>query len=281
MIAGVVGLGLIGGSMAKAIKERTGHRALGLDQDAAVQARALTEGTIDGGLNGSNLGECDLLLLALYPHAAVEYLCANAPAIKKGAVVVDLCGVKRFVCQKALPLAREYGFYFVGGHPMAGREKSGYGASGAGLFSNASMLLAPGNAPEDVCGELADFFLSLGFGSVHRTEAEEHDGVIAYTSQLAHVLSNAYVKSPRALQYKAFSGGSFQDLTRVATLNEAMWTELFLLNRDFLIQEIDGLCGRLAAYGDALRAGDAEALHALLREGCEWKARISWEGGER
>lgn len=281
MKIGIVGLGLMGGSMAKAIKGRTGHSVLGLDQDAAVQARALAEGMLDGGLDDSSLGECGLVLLALYPHAAVEYLRANAPAIRKGAVVVDLCGVKRFVCQEALPLALEHGFYFVGGHPMAGREKSGYEASQESLFSNASMLLAPGNAPEDLCKALTDFFLSLGFGSVYKTEAGEHDGVIAYTSQLAHVLSNAYVKSPKALQYKAFSGGSFQDLTRVATLNETMWTELFLLNRDFLIQEIDGLCSRLAAYADALRAEDAEALHSLLREGCEWKTSILRQGGEQ
>lgn len=275
MEIGIVGLGLIGGSMAKAIRAHTGHRVLGYDRDAAAQAQALADGVIDGALDERTLGACRLLLLALYPTATVDFVARHAEHIGMQARVVDLCGVKRYVCDAINPIADRCGFYFVGGHPMAGRERSGYGASSASLYQGASMLLTPREeTPDDVLSELEEFFLTLGFGTVSCTDAAEHDSMIAYTSQLAHVLSNAYVKSPRALRHKQFSGGSFQDLTRVATLNEIMWSELFLHNRDPLIEEIDALCARLSAYGDALRANDEISLRALLREGCEWKERI-------
>lgn len=275
MEIGIVGLGLIGGSMAKAIRAHAGHRVLGYDCDAAAQAQALADGVIDEELDERALGACRLLLLALYPSAAVDYVTRHAEHIGAHARVVDLCGVKRYVCDAVNPIADRCGFYFVGGHPMAGKERSGYVASSASLYQGASMLLTPSETtPSEVLEELEEFFLTLGFGTVSRTGAAEHDSMIAYTSQLAHVLSNAYVKSPRALRHKQFSGGSFQDLTRVATLNEIMWTELFLHNKDPLIQEIDALCVRLSAYADALRANDETGLRALLREGCEWKERI-------
>lgn len=276
MEIGIVGLGLIGGSMAKAIQAHTDHRVFGYDRDTAAQAQALDDGAIDGVLDERTLRSCRLLLLALYPSATVDFVTQNAEHIGAQTRVVDLCGVKRYVCDAINPIADRCGFYFVGGHPMAGRERSGYGVSSASLYQGASMLLTPGEkTPNDVLDELEQFFLTLGFGTVSRTEAEEHDSMIAYTSQLAHVLSNAYVKSPRALRHKQFSGGSFQDLTRVATLNETMWSELFLHNRDHLIEEIDALCARLSAYGDALRASDETSLRALLREGCQWKERIA------
>lgn len=295
MIIGIVGLGLIGGSMAKAIKEFTDHTVLGLDQDPKTQARALAEGALDGPLGEETLSQCQVLLLALYPQATIDFLMQHAGKIVKGAWVVDLCGVKEPVCRAITPLSNRHGFHFVGGHPMAGRERSGYGAAEARLFCGASMLLtpvesatgelapaesAPGepelveSAPASLRQGLEAFFLSLGFRIVHFTGAAEHDRIIAYTSQLAHVLSNAYVKSPAALQYENFAGGSFQDLTRVATLNVEMWTELFFLNRENLIREIDGLCSRLAAYGDALKQQNTAAMAALLQEGCDWKAKI-------
>lgn len=282
MTVGIVGLGLIGGSMAQAVKAFTGHRVYGLDRDGAVLERALAEGVLDGELNREALERCDVLLLALYPKAAVEYVARHGEHIPAGACVVDLCGVKRAVWEGIGPMAAQRGFCYVGGHPMAGRELSGYGAAKAELFAGASMLLCPreGETPETMA-MLKEFFRALGFARVSLTTPREHDRIIAYTSQLAHVLSNAYVKSPSALDSGRFSGGSFQDLTRVARLNVPMWTELFLLNRDLLAQEIDGLCGRLSAYGDALRAQDGERLAALLQEGCDWKARIGQgEGGK-
>ncbi|MDR1628897.1 MAG: prephenate dehydrogenase [Oscillospiraceae bacterium] len=274
MVVGVVGLGLIGGSMAQAVRANTSHTVLGMDQNAQVEAEALQSKVLDGILNEETLPNCDFLLLALYPQVAVAYMETHAASLKKGACVVDLCGVKRVVSDALVPLSLTHGFHFIGGHPMAGREKSGYAAANPDLFQGASMILTPHDkTPADVLTRTEAFFQALGFGGIRITDEETHDRMIAYTSQLAHVLSNAYIKSPQALRHKGFSAGSFQDLTRVATLNADMWTQLFLDNRDFLTEEIDALCERLAAYSEALKAQDKKALHALLQEGSDWKAK--------
>ena len=276
MEIGIVGLGLIGASMAQAVKRFTPHRVWGAELARDVLQRALEEQAVDGMLDEQRLGDCDLLLLALYPQAAVDWITARADKLKKDACVVDLCGVKRYVCGALEPLASKYSFFFVGGHPMAGREVSGYGAASAELFLGASMILTPGaETPRARLAQLEAFFASLGFSGVQYASSDEHDRIIAYTSQLAHVLSSAYVKSPSALSYRGFSAGSFRDMTRVAALNETMWTELFLRNRDHLADEIESLCARLAEYGQALRAENAEELCCLLREGRERKKQLS------
>ena len=266
LTVGIVGLGLIGGSMAKAAHS-CGHRVLGCDKAPEVMAQALAEGVLAGELTESALGECDLLLLALYPQAAVEHLTRWAPAVGRQCVVIDLCGVKRAVCGPLEQLARQHGFLYLGGHPMAGMEKSGYGVSRGDLFQKASMILTPApDFPAPVLERVENWFLSLGFGRVQRSTPEEHDRIIALTSQLAHVISCAYIGSPTALGFLGFSAGSFQDMTRVARLNETMWTELFLENRDYLAQEIDSLAQRLAEYGGAVGQGDREALYSLLQQ---------------
>ena len=266
LTVGIVGLGLIGGSMAK-VAHSCGHRVLGCDKAPEVMAHALAEGVLAGELTESALGECDLLLLALYPQAAVEHLTRWAPAVGRQCVVIDLCGVKRAVCGPLEQLARQHGFLYLGGHPMAGMEKSGYGVSRGDLFQKASMILTPApDFPAPVLERVENWFLSLGFGRVQRSTPEEHDRIIALTSQLAHVISCAYIGSPTALGFLGFSAGSFQDMTRVARLNETMWTELFLENRDYLAQEIDSLAQRLAEYGRAVGQGDREALYSLLQQ---------------
>ena len=266
LTVGIVGLGLIGGSMAKAAHS-CGHRVLGCDKAPEVMAQALAEGVLAGELTESALGECDLLLLALYPQAAVEHLTRWAPAVGRQCVVIDLCGVKRAVCGPLEQLARQHGFLYLGGHPMAGMEKSGYGVSRGDLFQKASMILTPApDFPAPVLERVENWFLSLGFGRVQRSTPEEHDRIIALTSQLAHVISCAYIGSPTALGFLGFSAGSFQDMTRVARLNETMWTELLLENRDYLAQEIDSLAQRLAEYGRAVGQGDREALYSLLQQ---------------
>ncbi len=275
MTIGIVGLGLIGGSLARAVRANTPYRLLGMDADSTTEQTALSERVINALLRPDNLPECDLVILALYPGASVDYLTAHASRIKKGACVVDVCGVKRRVCEALVPLSLSHGFNFVGGHPMAGRELSGYAAGKADLFRGASMLLIPhADTPRPVLTLLEDFFIKLGFGQIKHTDAATHDRIIAYTSQLAHVLSNAYVKSPQALLSRGFTGGSFQDLTRVATLNPDMWTELFFENEDYLLEEIEALCQRLSAYAEALRSADAPRLRTLLKEGSDWKAKI-------
>ena len=263
----IAGMGLIGGSFAKAIKKYTNHNVFVWNRTAATAEKAVSEGAADGLLDNDTLGGCDLVILCLYPELTIEWVKERAPYINKGAVVTDTCGVKRVICDALEPVAENYGFTFIGGHPMAGRELSGYEASLPELFQGASMILTTPQAPE-IWKNLAD---ELGFAGVKCTTPEEHDRMIAFTSQLAHIVSGAYVKSPNALNHKGFSAGSFKDLTRVAYLNENMWTELFLDNRDMLEFEISNIIKELEKYRDALEKGDAEELKAILKEGRERK----------
>lgn len=267
MRAAVIGLGLIGASLAKALKN-CGYEIYGYDISEEVCRRAAEEGLISEKAEKEKLSECQLLFIALYPGDVLEFLSANAVYISRGALAVDCAGVKRAVCAGAEKIARENGFIFIGGHPMAGREHSGYAFSDGGLFKGASMLLTP---PEDMDGgiieKLKELFISLGFKRVVLTTPEKHDRIIAYTSQLAHIVSSAYIKSPTALEQSGFSAGSFKDMTRVARLNERMWTELFMDNRDNLIEEIEILQRHLEEYRAALLGGEQARLHSLLKEG--------------
>lgn len=269
---GIVGLGLIGGSMAKAIKFHTDHQVLGADLDQDTMALAFASGAIDGELDGTSLSGCDLLLLALPPEALIAWAEANAPKIAKTAVVVDLCGVKRLIVDALRPLSQQYGFAYVGGHPMAGKERGGFKHATALLFSGASMILTPDERIEaPLLERLKAFFLSLGFGTVTYATPQEHDRIISYTSQLCHITSSAFVKSPTAQTHMGFSAGSFRDMTRVAYLDEAMWTQLFLADADYLTGELDTLIAHLQEYRDAIGEGDRERLRSLLREGRELK----------
>ncbi len=279
----VVGLGLIGGSFARAIKEFTDARVLGFDRDESVLLAAKTDGTIDAIADDTSLSECDLTLIALYPGATLSFIRENATAFKKGSIVCDTCGVKRVICDSAFAVAKENDFHFVGTHPMAGTQFSGFAHSRATMFKNAPMLLLSAeNEDLTLLGELHDFFAALGFSTIRFTTPEEHDRMIAYTSQLAHVVSNAYVRSTTAQNHKGFSAGSYRDLTRVARMNTDMWTQLFLDNRDFLADEIDTLIQSLTKYRDLIRAGDAEALRSELDVGCELKKRAERiEQGEK
>ena len=267
MRAAVIGLGLIGASFAKALK-KCGHELYGYDISSEVCHTAMSEGVIDGMAEGDNLRACEILIVALYPEDTLKFLSDNASDIKKGGIVVDCAGVKRAVCRKAHEIAADNGFIFVGGHPMAGKESSGYKSSDAGLFRGASMLLVPfGKIDGSVVDGLKKLFLSVGFAQIKLTTPEEHDRIIAYTSQLAHIVSSAYIKSDTALMHKGFSAGSFKDMTRVAYLNEKMWTELFMDNRDNLINELITLEKHLEEYRKALAESDREGLKELLKEG--------------
>ncbi len=269
---GIVGLGLIGGSMAKAVKFHTDHTVYGADLDPDTLALAFASGAIDNVLDAGTLGECDLVLAALPPRALMDWARENAPRISKSACLVDLCGVKRVIAEALCPLAEEYGFSYVGGHPMAGKEHGGFKNSTALLFAGASMILTPGEtADAPLLERLKAFFLSLGFASITYSTPAEHDRIISYTSQLCHITSSAFVKSPTAQTHMGFSAGSFRDMTRVAYLDEAMWTQLFLADADFLTGELDTLIGHLSEYRDAIASGDAEALRRLLKEGRELK----------
>lgn len=275
--AGIVGLGLIGGSFARGYAQ-AGVRVLAWDPDEDVMVAA-SMGTVAGELNDETLGECDIIVLACYPEACIEWLEAHAQALADatdteaimGPVVIDTVGIKGIVCERAFNLARENGFYFVGAHPMAGTQFSGYAHSRADLFEGAPLVLVPPAVDDflklELLSQVREMVRPLGFGKFSVTSAEEHDHVIAFTSQLAHVVSNAYVKSPTAQEHHGFSAGSYRDLTRVAHLNASMWAELMTDNAQYLSQELTYLIDSLAAYRDALEKKDEEQLEELLAEG--------------
>lgn len=275
MKIGIVGLGLIGGSIAKALKYNTEHTVLGMDTDRGVLLKAKLLGAVDEELLPADLHTCDLVITALYPQATLQFVTEHAKDFKPGAVVMDCCGVKRVICEPLMACAKENGFAFYGAHPMAGLHFSGFAYSDVTMFENASMiLLPPTDADINDMELLKKLFLTIGFTNIQITSPEEHDRIIAYTSQLAHVVSNAYVKSPEAKVHNGFSAGSYKDLTRVAKLNADMWTELFLDNADNLGKELDSLIANLQQYSDALKSGDAQTLHALLQAGSVRKEQI-------
>lgn len=278
MKIGIIGLGLIGGSMAKAIRLNTDHYVLGMDIDPTIVTKAKIIEAINEELTEENIGKCDMIISALYPDATIETVKKYAHLIKKGAYLIDCGGVKEKVCDSIIKIAKKNSFIFVGGHPMAGIEKIGFKYSNADIFKEASMILTPDNSVkiEDLAN-IKIFFLSIGFGKITVKSAKEHDKIIAYTSQLAHVLSNAYVKSETAKEHKGLSAGSFKDLTRVAYLNETMWTELFLENKNNLITEISTLIDNLTEYKTALENNDADGLKELLKNGRELKEALDNE----
>lgn len=270
-IVGVVGLGLIGGSVAKAYKA-AGFTVYGVDKDPKIQGFAKLAGVIDEELTGQNLSSCDLVFLTAYPGAVIEYVEKNKDLFNKEGLVMDCCGVKKSVCDACFAVAREAGFTFVGGHPMAGTERSGIKVSRADLFKGASMVVVP-PVFDDIrlLARVKEALKPLGFGRFKITHADHHDQMIAYTSQLSHIASNAFVKSPSALEEEGYSGGSFRDLTRVAYLNETMWAELCIYNEDALLSELDILIDSLVEYRKAIADGDRDTLEQLFRDGRERK----------
>jgi len=275
MNVGIAGLGLIGGSLAKAYKLDGKSVVYGYDIGDGVVGFAQIAEAIDGELNEENIGNCDLILIALYPAAAIEYLKIIAHLISPKAFVIDCCGTKREVCSECFELANQYGFTFVGGHPMAGTQFSGFKNSKATLFKGASTIIVPPVYDDMALLEhIKELLEPAGFGHITVSTPEKHDEMIAFTSQMAHLVSNAYIKSPTAGAHKGFSAGSYKDLTRVAWLNEEMWTQLFLENGDNLIKELDFLMASLAQYRSALVDSDSERLRDLLAEGRKRKEAV-------
>ncbi|MCI9408324.1 MAG: prephenate dehydrogenase [Oscillospiraceae bacterium] len=266
MIITAVGLGLIGGSMCKAIKKHTNHTVYGIDVNKETIAMAVSQNAIDS--ETDDLGLADITIVSLYPTDAIDYITANAYKFKEGSIVIDTCGIKKAVVDSVTPLLEKYGVTFIGAHPMAGREFSGFEYSLDNLFDEASFIITPTDSvPQAKLNLLEDFAYSMHFKKVVFASPEEHDQIIAFTSQLAHVVSNAYIKSPTHRKQLGFSAGSFQDLTRVAKLNEVMWTPLFMLNKEPLCFEIDYIIDRLTEYRDAMQNGDSDRLCELLKEG--------------
>lgn len=274
---GIVCLGLMGGSFARA-EHLAGHEVYAWNRTRSTLDFAMID-TVDGELTDQTIPTCELLILSGYPAMTIQWLQQNADLISPGAIVIDTVGVKRAICEACFPIAEGRPWYFIGCHPMAGTQYSGYAHSRANMFHNAPMVVVPPDSLQglerlDVLDRLERLLSPCGFGAFTVTTAENHDAVIAFTSQLAHVVSNAYVKSPQAKTHKGFSAGSYKDLTRVARLNATMWTELFLDDADFLSREIGTLIQNLQQYKDAIDERDADRLHELLADGDRRKREV-------
>lgn len=272
---GIIGLGLIGGSFAKAIKARTEHNVLGYDINTATCEKALEEKSIDGILQDP--ANCDLLIVALFPQASIEYILSNIGSMKENTIVMDICGMKKPIADRVAQTCKAHKVEFIGGHPMAGKACWGYDYSTPEMFQNSSMILTPIFTDSWAVEVVQDLCKSLGFTRIVFTDPSSHDKMIGYTSQLAHILSSAYIKNPLCMNYKGYTGGSFQDLTRVAKLNPAMWSELFLMNRENLLEDLDILIASLTDYREAIAAEDNERLSELLAEGTAIKEKLMEE----
>lgn len=274
MNVGILGLGLIGGSLARAYAKDS-HKVYVWDADSSILDFAKLAGVAHDTLNEITIPSCDLILLAIYAQGAVRWLEENAKYIKKSAIVIDCCGIKKTVCQKCFPIAASYGFTFIGGHPMAGSHYSGFKYSRSNLFQGAPMVLVPPRFDDPELLQQAENLLTpCRFGSFSVTTAEAHDKMIAFTSQMPHIISNGYIKSPTAIQHKGFSAGSYKDLTRVAWLNPQMWSELFLSNKENVLYELDTFITALEKYKKALVEENESELIALLDEGRKLKQEV-------
>lgn len=272
MNVGIIGLGLIGGSLGRTIVNRTSDKVFALD----ISRKAMLDGRLLSAyhdeLSKDNIGQMDIVFFSLYPNALESALFEYCPLFKDGCIVCDCCGNKRRVVKQMKELSKKFpNLEFISTHPMAGREFSGVSHSTATLFDRASMILVPVKANLHTTAFIKQYALSIGFGTVVITTAEKHDEIIAFTSQLAHLVSSSYIKSQTAAQFMGFSAGSFRDMTRVARLSPEMWSQLTIDNADFLVNEIDSIVNSLVEYKDALKNKDVDKMKQLLADGNEKK----------
>ena len=274
MIVGILGLGLIGGSLARAYS-KNGHTVYAAEKDESMLTFAQLAGAVHDKLDIDTIPCCDLILPAIYTGGSVSWLEENAQYIRKDALVIDCCGIKKAICECGFSLAKQYGFTFIGGHPMAGSHFSGFKYSRSNLFQGAPMVLVPPRFDDPMMLERAkEALLPCNFGSFSVTTADAHDKMIAFTSQMPHIVSNAYIKSPTAKTHKGFSAGSYKDLTRVAWLNPQMWAELFLSNKENILEELTFYINSLTEYKNAIEANDETALIKILDEGRKRKEEV-------
>lgn len=274
MIIAVVGMGIIGGSFCKAIKKYTDHYVIGMNRTKSTLERAYSDGCIDEIGDKNSLSKADIVILAIYPEAAIEFVSNYGSYIKKGAIVTDSAGIKSEICPKLKELSDKFDFVFVGSHPMAGKETNGYDSADAELYKGASYIIVPCGADDKSVKTLADLALEIKFGMIKITDPEEHDRMIAFTSQLPHVLACSYVLSPCCINHKGFSAGSYKDVSRVANINAKLWSELFLENREPLIGELDTLIDNIHSITDAIKQGDKKRIEALLEKAHKTKEAL-------
>lgn len=267
----VSGMGLIGGSFCKALKKYTNHTVIGYDINSDIEKLAVSENSIDRIFNGDYSG-IDVIIVCMYPEITEQYFYSTVPRMEKNTLITDVCGIKGEMSERLHKLTRQYGISYIPIHPMAGKEVGGYSNSTADLYIRANMVITPfSDSDGNKVGMLSRLSENIGFRKIVVTTPQEHDSMIAYTSQLAHIVSSAYVKSPSLEKECGFSGGSFQDMTRIATMNEDMWTSLFMQNRKNLENELSILIQNLEKYRKALEENDSRTMKKLIREGSDLK----------
>lgn len=250
----VVGMGLIGGSLLKAAR-KAGYETLGLHHS-----------------DPADLSDTDIIFVALPPKSIAPWIEAHEGGFKPGAILTDVCGVKRPVFESFREQAMKAGWTFIPAHPMAGKEVAGFANADEDLFRDASIILTPypfmGRGPLD---KLCPVLKNLGFTTIVSTTPDHHDRMIAYTSQLCHVISGAYIQDALAPETPGYTAGSFADMSRVATMDAETWSDLFLENRDHLLAATKGFAGRVEEFARLLEAGDKAGLMAWIRTGADAK----------
>ncbi len=265
----IVGLGLIGGSYAKALRNLRARKILGMDISHGIARACLNANMIDEVVeaDGSNLKEADVIICSVYPEAVMGFVRQNVQNFAEGMLMTDATGVKGTMPREIQELLPE-NCEFISGHPMAGRQGSGLGMSDAAIFNNSNYIIVPTekNSPEAVSW-LEDFAKALGCARSVKVSMEDHDKIIAYTSDLPHITAVALVNSAsynENTQY--FIAGGFRDATRVADINPDLWSDLFLSNRENVIAEIENYQSQLERWKKAIVEYDRETLKEIMRE---------------
>lgn len=270
----ICGLGLIGASLAKTLKKNTNHTVLGWNRTESVTEKALRDGVIDKtGDIDSLMAEADITFVNFYPEAIVPFILEHKNSFKKDSVVTDSCGIKTKICRAMEK--EKLDFYFIGAHPMAGREVGGYDNSLDNLYDNASFIVTPVDGTlRNKVDALVGLAESMGFARTVVTTPEHHDEMIAFTSQIAHVLACSYVLSPLAPSHAGYSAGSYRDVSRVARINADMWADLFIDNKEALVKEIDDLVSNLMQFKYNIVNEDSPALKDLMNRANKIKEEI-------
>ncbi len=270
----ICGLGLIGASLAKTLQKNTNHKIFGWNRTQSVTEKALRDGVIDeSGDIDYLINQADITIINFYPEAIVPFILQHKDSFKKDSIVTDSCGIKTKICREIEQY--DLPFYFIGAHPMAGREVGGYDNSLDNLFDNASFICTPfDSTPRNKSDALVGLAEEMGFARTVVTTPEHHDEMIAFTSQIAHVLACSYVLSPLAPMHAGYSAGSYRDVSRVARINADMWTELFIDNKEPLVREIDDLVSNLMQFKYNIVNEDADALRELMKKGNKIKEEI-------
>ena len=270
----VVGMGIIGGSFCKAFKKYTDHYIIGINRTQSTLQQAFDCGAIDEMGNEESLKNADVVIMAVYPQATVEYIEKYGSYLKKGCIVTDSSGIKTEICPQMVALSKKFGFTFVGSHPMAGKETNGFSSADADLYRGASYIIVPCEADDSAVKTLSDLAMEINFGQIKLSTPEEHDIMIAVVSQLSHVLACSYVLSPCCINYNVFSAGSYHDVSRVANINSKLWSELFIENREPLLKELDILIDNITKITDAINDKDIVRLHELLEQSHKTKEAL-------